>query len=139
MAILSEREARNQGFHFLKSRRGMNFAETSLEKYRVRLQEVKTAPATTSPKASTAAATAPQGEQLIGQRGCTACHRLGDRDGRIAPDLSFEGLVRDADWMMDHFRDPRSRIPDSIMPSFGFPEDLPAPQSPAHASRTCGS
>ncbi len=25
--------------------------------------------------------------------------------------------------MIDHFRDPRSRIPDSIMPSFGFPED----------------
>jgi mono/diheme cytochrome c family protein len=78
---------------FLKSRRGMNFAETSLEQYRVRLQGVKAAPATASPKASTAAATAAQGEQLIGQRGCTACHRLGDRDGRIAPDLSFEGLV----------------------------------------------
>jgi mono/diheme cytochrome c family protein len=110
---------------FLKSRRGMNFAETSLEKYRVRLQEAKTTPAATTqkPATTTAAASAAQGEELIGKRGCTACHRLGDRDGHIAPDLSFEGLVRDSDWMADHFRDPRSRIPDSIMPSFGFPQD----------------
>ncbi len=103
---------------FLKSRRGMNFSETSLEKYRARLQEVKvTAPATgTAPNVPL-----PQrGEQLISQRACTACHRLGDKDGHISPDLSYEGLVRDSNWLMDHFKEPRSRIPDSIMPVFGF-------------------
>ena len=25
-------------------------------------------------------------------RACTACHKLRDRDGGIAPDLSYEGL-----------------------------------------------
>ena len=108
---------------FLKSRRGMNFAETGLEKYRVRLQEAKTSPSMMPQKPPTTGVSAARGEELIGRRACTACHRVGDRDGHIAPDLSFEGLIREADWMTDHFRDPRSRVPDSIMPSFGFPED----------------
>jgi mono/diheme cytochrome c family protein len=102
---------------FLKSRRGMNFAETSLAKYRARAQEAKTG----SETAPAAAPSAAHGEQLIAQRSCTACHKLGDRDGHIAPDLSYEGLERDADWLVAHFRDPRSRVPDSIMPAFGLP------------------
>ncbi|HXJ88400.1 MAG TPA: c-type cytochrome [Candidatus Binatia bacterium] len=103
---------------FLKSRRGVNFAETSLGQYRARLQQAKAGEATTSqtPKPVTPA----RGEQLISERSCTACHRLGDHDGHIAPDLSYEGLIRDDDWMMAHFREPKSRIPDSIMPVFGF-------------------
>jgi len=108
---------------FLKSRRGMNFAETSLDMYKGRLQEAKTTTTTTATTEAAAGVSAARGEQLIGQRACTACHRVGDKDGHIAPDLSVEGLVRDPDWMADHFRDPRSRVPDSIMPSFGFPEE----------------
>ncbi len=107
---------------FLKNRRGINFAETSLDQYRVRMQEAKTTTTATAPN-QTATTSAARGEQLIGQRACTACHRLGDRDGHIVPDFSFEGLVRDSNWMTEHFRDPGSRVPDSIMPSFGFPED----------------
>ena len=63
------------------------------------------------------------GEQLLGDRACTACHKLGDRDGGIAPDLSYEGLIRDDRWLGDHFVNPRSRIPDSIMPAFRFPAE----------------
>ena len=102
---------------FLKSRRGMNFAETEIDKYRAHLQ-----------KASAILAGAPQnepptparGEQLIKDRSCTACHKLGEKDGRVSPDLSYEGLIRDQAWLMAHFRDPRSRVPDSIMPTFPF-------------------
>ncbi|HTT22581.1 MAG TPA: c-type cytochrome [Candidatus Sulfotelmatobacter sp.] len=103
---------------FLKSRRGVNFAETSLGQYRARLQPVKAGEAITSqtPKPVTPG----RGEELIAERSCTACHKLGDHDGHIAPDLSYEGLIRDEDWMMAHFREPKSRIPDSIMPVFGF-------------------
>jgi mono/diheme cytochrome c family protein len=100
---------------FLKSRRGMNFAETSLDKYKAHLQA-----AIGSETKITAAPSAARGEQLISQRSCTACHKLGDRDGHIAPDLSYEGLERDPQWIMAHFRDPRSREPDSIMPAFGL-------------------
>jgi cbb3-type cytochrome oxidase cytochrome c subunit len=97
---------------FLKSRRGMNFSETTMEQYRAHLQQISlatgagTADSTPSPA---------RGEQLMSQRSCTACHRLDDKDGHIAPDLSFEGLIRDENWLMDDFEEPRSRIPDSIM------------------------
>lgn len=105
---------------FLKSRRGINFAETSLGQYRARLQQAKAEEA--AKPQTTAAPSSARGEQLIGERSCTACHKLGEHDGHIAPDLSYEGLIRDEDWMMAHFREPKTRIPDSIMPVFGFPE-----------------
>ena len=103
---------------FLKSRKGMNFAETTMEQYRARLQQTSL-PAGAAGTAENVPSTA-RGEQLIAQRSCTACHKLGDKDGRISPDISFEGLIRDENWLMDHFKEPRSRIPDSIMPVFGF-------------------
>ena len=99
---------------FLKSRRGVNFAETSLDRYKAHIANVAVVipPGTAGEKA---------GEQLITDRACTACHKLGGKDGGIAPDLSYEGLIRDNLWLMDHFRSPRSRVPDSIMPTFRFP------------------
>jgi mono/diheme cytochrome c family protein len=125
---------------FLKSRRGVNFAETSLDRYKAHIANVAVVipPGTAGDKA---------GEQLLADRACTACHKLRDRDGGIAPDLSYEGLVRDDAWLMDHFKNPRSRIPDSIMPTFRFPEDdfqrlsafletLKTPPAPANPAAT---
>jgi mono/diheme cytochrome c family protein len=101
---------------FLKSRRGVNFGETTLDRYKAHVANVAVLipPGTGGEKA---------GEQLIADRACTACHKLHDRDGGIAPDLSYEGLIRDNAWLMDHFKSPRSRVPDSIMPTFRFPGD----------------
>ena len=101
---------------FLKSRRGVNFAETSLDRYKAHVANIAVVipPGTAGEKA---------GEQLITDRACTACHKLGDADGGIAPDLSYEGLIRDDDWLMEHFQNPRSRVPDSIMPAFRFPAE----------------
>ncbi|MGD0868022.1 MAG: c-type cytochrome [Bryobacteraceae bacterium] len=125
---------------FLKSRRGVNFAETSLDRYKAHVENVAVVipPGTAGEKA---------GEQLLADRACTACHKLRDKDGGIAPDLSYEGLIRDSDWLMDHFQNPRSRIPDSIMPAFRFPGDdfqrlsaylgsLKTPPAPASAQTT---
>jgi sulfur oxidation c-type cytochrome SoxX len=101
---------------FLKSRRGVNFAETSLDRYKAHVENVAVVipPGTAGEKA---------GEQLLADRACTACHKLHDRDGGVAPDLSYEGLIRDDAWLMDHFKNPRSRVPDSIMPTFRFPDE----------------
>jgi mono/diheme cytochrome c family protein len=101
---------------FLKSRRGVNFAETTLDRYKAHVANaaVVVPPGTAGEKA---------GESLLIERACTACHKLGERDGGVAPDLSYEGLMRDQVWLMDHFRNPRARVPDSIMPSFRFPDE----------------
>ncbi len=102
---------------FLKSRRGVNLAETSIDRYRMRTGDTKAGgPAVTA----AVAATAERGRQLIDERACLACHKLEDKDGRVAPDLSWTGLMRDEEWIAAHFRDPRSRISDSIMPAFRF-------------------
>ncbi|MEZ5398392.1 MAG: c-type cytochrome [Bryobacteraceae bacterium] len=104
---------------FLKSRRGINFAETSIDRYRMRLAEArKEAPETA---AAPAMVTPEHGRRLLDERACTACHKIDDKDGGVAPDLSWEGLMREESWLTDHFRDPRSRISDSIMPAFRFP------------------
>ena len=109
---------------FLKSRRGINFAETSLQRYRAtHVSEVKPGAITTKHAVLTSRTEPGQGEKLVSDHACTACHKLGARDGGIAPDLSFEGLLKDEDWLAEHFRNPRSRISDSIMPAFRFPDE----------------
>ena len=110
---------------FLKSRRGANIAESPMDVFK--LQASKEAPvpesvgaaALNAPPATTPAA---RGAQLIQGYACLSCHKLGDRDGGISPDLSYEGLMRDEPWLMDHFHNPRSRVPDSNMPAFGLPD-----------------
>ncbi len=105
---------------FLKSRRGMNFAETALDRYRLKTSTAVPPPGGPEPQNVSRVA---RGERLVQDRACVSCHKLGDKDGGIAPDLSYEGLMRDDAWLMDHFRNPRSRVPDSVMPAFGFPDE----------------
>ena len=109
---------------FLKSRKGLNFAETSLDHYRAQLNAKRGEAASESKApALTGAALATLGEKQIGERACTACHKLRDHDGGIAPDLSYEGLVKEEEWIYTHFKNPRSTVPDSIMPSFRLADD----------------
>ncbi|MBX7223525.1 MAG: c-type cytochrome [Blastocatellia bacterium] len=108
---------------FLKSRKGVNFAETSLDRYRAQLA-TKTLHPEVSPTLTADATATPVsiGETLVKEKSCAACHKIGVLDGGIAPDLSFEGLLKDETWMMGHFRNPRALVPDSIMPTFSFSE-----------------
>jgi sulfur oxidation c-type cytochrome SoxX len=103
---------------FLKSRKGINFAETGLERYRTRLADASKTEGV--PAAAAKAVTG--GAELIDKFACTACHKLDGKDGGIAPDISYAGLMRDEKWIHDHFADPRAMMPDSIMPSFRFTE-----------------
>lgn len=109
---------------FLKSRKGKNFSETEIERYRLKLTGgADQIQANLKPVAITPAAMVQQGQTLLNDRACLACHKLGDRDGGIAPDLSVEGLVRSEEWVFDHFRNPRFTVADSIMPTFRFSDD----------------
>lgn len=110
---------------FLKSRRGATNAESSVARYEVLVSTVPPVPESVAAvEARTAASVTPaaRGEQLIEGYACLSCHKLGEQDGGISPDLSYEGLIRDDGWLLDHFRTPRSRIPDSNMPAFGLPD-----------------
>lgn len=110
---------------FLKSRRGTTNTESSVAKYEMVVSTVPPVPESVAAvESKIAAATTPaaRGEQLIEGYACLSCHKLGDKDGGISPDLSYEGLMRGDDWLMAHFRTPRSRIPDSNMPAFGLPD-----------------
>jgi mono/diheme cytochrome c family protein len=112
---------------FLKSRRGINLTETSLARYRAHLRPAAIVAESRTPATAKPLDLVSHGKDLVRDRACAACHKLGEKDGGIAPDLSFEGLMKDQQWIADHFRNPRSRMPDSIMPAFRFPgEDFDA-------------
>ena len=109
---------------FLKSRQGTTLAESPMEAFKLNASTGAPVPESAATVAATVSAslsTSARGEQLINGYACLSCHKLGDHDGGISPDLSYEGLVRDHDWLVAHFRTPRSRIPDSNMPAFGLP------------------
>jgi mono/diheme cytochrome c family protein len=81
-------------------------------------------PASLNTSPQSAAAPKVVGFELLDQHSCFACHKINDgkneKDGGIAPDLSWEGLLRDSDWLFEHFKNPRNKMPDSIMPSFRY-------------------
>jgi len=109
---------------FLKSRKGKNFSETEMDRYRIRATGgAELVQAHIKPVAIQASTMVKQGEQLVTDRACTACHKLGAKDGLVAPDLTFVGLLKDAAWIEGHFKSPKAYIPDSIMPAFRFTED----------------
>ena len=70
---------------------------------------IVTAPAVTSQTALT-------GRILYDKNGCTACHSIHGKGGKLGPDLTHVGSKRDADWLMRHFKDPQAVSPGSIMP-----------------------
>ncbi len=62
------------------------------------------------------------GRRLFQQKGCIGCHALAGQGGRTGPALDDVGLRRSPEWMMQHFRDPQTVSPGTVMPRFGFTE-----------------
>ncbi len=96
--------------YFLKSRVADPYYATPMEiqSGRVTLPEVTLAPAGRDLAA---------GERLLYERQCLACHQFGAEDGRIAPDLSYIGSLRDEAYLRDFLTRPSWRIPGSRMPT----------------------
>ena len=73
-----------------------------------------------APIVNTPAVTTPsvlEGRAIFGRSGCSACHSINGKGGKIGPDLTHVGTRRpDAAWHVKHFRDPQSMVPGSIMP-----------------------
>ena len=104
----------------------MNFAETSLERYRAKLTGGRRA---SSRRASSRCAITPRPCRSRARSWSTtapalACHKLGDegRRHRAGPDAS-KACSRTRHGSIEHFRNPRAAMPDSIMPTFRFTDD----------------
>jgi ubiquinol-cytochrome c reductase cytochrome b subunit len=68
------------------------------------------APAVTSPSVLA-------GREIYARSGCSACHSIHGKGGKIGPDLTHVGTRRpEAEWHLRHFRDPQAVVPGSIMP-----------------------
>ena len=67
------------------------------------------APAVTSPSVLA-------GRLLYNKNGCSACHSIHGKGGKLGPELTHVGNRRDADWLLRHFKDPQALSPGSIMP-----------------------
>jgi len=63
------------------------------------------------------AAGASDGESLMTQHGCGACHKFGTQVGAIGPDLGDIGASRDADFLRRSIVDPNADISDGYMPN----------------------
>lgn len=56
------------------------------------------------------------GIRLLKEKRCLACHKYGESDGQIAPDLSFMAWMRPRQYVMNFLRRPAAEIPGAIMP-----------------------
>ncbi len=65
---------------------------------------------------------ADSGRRLFQERGCIGCHSVAKKGGVIGPALDDVSKRRTGKWIVDHFKDPQSVSPGSVMPKFGFTE-----------------
>jgi mono/diheme cytochrome c family protein len=63
-----------------------------------------------------------EGRRLFQVKGCIGCHSVAGQGGKIGPALDDVGLRRAPEWMIQHFRDPQTTSPGTVMPRFGFTE-----------------
>lgn len=64
------------------------------------------------------AAVGVEGHSLFEEKRCVLCHSLRGRGGTLGPDLTHVASRRNADWLFQHFKDPRQVVPGSKMPDF---------------------
>jgi mono/diheme cytochrome c family protein len=64
-------------------------------------------------------------ELLLSEKlSCLGCHRLGEKGGRIGPDLAAVGTRLQPDYIYRMIRDPRALNPHTIMPRIPMSEEL---------------
>ncbi len=56
------------------------------------------------------------GKELLKEKKCLACHKFGESDGQIGPDLSFMAFMRQKGYIRNFLHSPGIEIPGAIMP-----------------------
>jgi cbb3-type cytochrome oxidase cytochrome c subunit len=59
-----------------------------------------------------------QGAIVYQANKCNACHQIDGAGQKLGPALDGVGLRRDRAWLEQHFADPKSTSPGSIMPAY---------------------
>ncbi len=59
-------------------------------------------------------------EDTLRKNKCLACHKFREKDGQIAPDLSFTAYMRSREYIADFLHSPRKKIPGAVMPSINM-------------------
>lgn len=54
--------------------------------------------------------------RMFEEKRCNLCHTLRGRGGKVGPDLTQVAGRRNADWLYQHFKNPRAVVPGSKMP-----------------------
>jgi cytochrome c2/cytochrome c553 len=58
----------------------------------------------------------PAGKELLKEKRCLACHKFGESEGQIGPDLSFMAFMRQENYIRNFLHSPGIEIPGAIMP-----------------------
>jgi mono/diheme cytochrome c family protein/cytochrome c553 len=58
----------------------------------------------------------PVGMDLLKEKKCLACHKFGESEGQIGPDLSYMAFMRSRDYIRNFLHRPGIEIPGAIMP-----------------------
>jgi nitric oxide reductase subunit C len=70
------------------------------------------------PMVATAVTSISTGEGVYKAQGCSACHSIAGVGGKVGPDLSTIGKVRDKEWIGVQLNNPKAHDLNSIMPSY---------------------
>lgn len=62
-------------------------------------------------------------EGILHRKKCLACHQFGEVDGRIAPDLSYIGAQRSAEFLGEFLVNPARLIPGAVMPTIPLSDE----------------
>lgn len=59
-----------------------------------------------------------KGKKVYEEKKCAACHAIKSTGGKVGPDLTVVGAMRDVQWLRQFMKDPKATDPKSKMMSF---------------------
>jgi mono/diheme cytochrome c family protein len=95
--------------YFLKSRVKNPYYQTPMMRMAGQREQESAESTARRPKVGT-------GKELLKETKCLACHKFGEIDGQIGPDLSYMAYMRSAEYVRTFLRSPYREIPGAVMP-----------------------